>query len=434
MNVEHDPDLRRAYRCFDRDHARLRGQLLEGLRDAPSAGMPRPRFGILRLRWWTAAAAAALLFAAPWALLFRSPLVVYGIANAGERLSACRSVRVEGWRNVGGVRYPWNVYVEAGRRLYGTTISAHNDDVSTGYSVSDSSRYLTVSHRDKTAVTGNEDALAFELQTRRALQIALPAQLLGADDRGFVKTGKSVHRGVRVDVYERKQPRGGREVVWLDASSGLPAHVAFYEPAPDGGERQAADLDVTANVPPPQDLPTLDPPAGYAVTRHDREPREALGGSGAQSNGERFEILLALSLDGRATLLCWVHYDAGDPDAPEKSLGGPVGSAQPLDFRSPDGKRKYISLHLHDDPWDEGRHARWSLLVPEDGGQAGRAEITITRPNGGMRVGLSPLRFDRAELARVVIEAQKLTLRDGQQAMDLEHLERIAQAQAHSRK
>jgi len=50
-----------------------------------------------------------------------------------------------------------------------------------------------------------------------------------------------------------------------------------------------------------------------------------------------------------------------------------------------------------------------------------------------MRVGLSPLRFDRAELARVVIEAQKLTLRDGQQAMDLEHLERIAQAQAHSK-
>ena len=120
--------------------------------------------------------------------------------------------------------------------------------------------------------------------------------------------------------------------------------------------------------------------------------------------------------------MCWVQYDAGDPDAPEKSLGGPVGSAQPLDFRSPDGKRKYISLHLHDDPWDEGRHARWSLLVPEDGGQVGRAEITITHPNGGMRVGLSPLRFDRAELARVVIEAQKLSLRDGQQAIDLELL------------
>ena len=95
MNVEHDPDLRRAYRCFDRDHARLRGQLLEGLRDAPSAGMPRPRFGILRLRRWTAAAAAALLLAATWALLFRSPPVVYGIANAGERLSACRSVRAK---------------------------------------------------------------------------------------------------------------------------------------------------------------------------------------------------------------------------------------------------------------------------------------------------------------------------------------------------
>src|SRR5690349_16226639 len=110
----------------------------------------------------------------------------------------------------------------------------------------------------------------------------------------------------------------------------------------------------------------------------------------------------------------------------ELDIGGPLGSKQPLEFRSPDGKRKYVAVRLHDDPWKEGQTARWSLLVPEDGGQAGAVEITLTRAQGAMHISLSPLRLDRQELARVVLETQKLTLPSGVTTMSLEELEKLA--------
>jgi hypothetical protein len=85
-----------------------------------------------------------------------------------------------------------------------------------------------------------------------------------------------------------------------------------------------------------------------------------------------------------------------------------------------------VAVRLHDDPWKEGQTARWSLLVPEDGGQAGAVEITLTRAQGAMHISLSPLRLDRQELARVVLETQKLTLPSGVTTMSLEELEKLA--------
>jgi hypothetical protein len=436
MNTQHDPQLQEAYRRFDRNHANLRTDLLEKLQcDSPGMKPPPP----IRLsgrwrgrRWHARLAASVLLAAALWAMFFRSPNPTFGITDAVDRLAACRSVRVEGWREIEGVRYPWHVYVEAGSRFWSTTLAVENGNVSTGYSTSDSKHYLAVSDVDHTAVFGDEDPLVFELTTTRLLQITLPGQLLGGKHGGFVKTGVSTLNGLRADVYERREPVGTREVVWLNPSNGIPIRSASFARGGDRREHQLAQLDVTTNVPRPLDMPPVNPPGGYLQIHRDREPREALGGTGVGINGERFQVLLALNLDGRAILLCWSHFDEADPGASELELGGPVGSPQSLEVTSPDANRKYLAFHLHDDPWDQARHARWSLLVPEDGGQVGPAQIKLARPGGAMGMGLSPLRFDQPDLRRLVVQAQQLTLPRGAPAIDLNELEKLVQKQRHS--
>src|SRR5205823_5518058 len=139
-------------------------------------------------------------------------------------------------------------------------------------------QYLMVSDRDRTATFGKEDPLVFELTTRQFLQFALPGQVLGGNHLGFGKIGTSNLKGIRVDLYERRRPSGTREVVWLNPSNGVPVQSAFYERGDDGREHQMAQLDVTTNVGPPADMPSIDPPAGYALIHRDRDPRAALEG------------------------------------------------------------------------------------------------------------------------------------------------------------
>ena len=429
MNTHDEFGLRDTYQRFDRDHARLREELLEKLRAAPAGSLTAPRRQSevsWRLgRWVIGLAASILLAAALWAALVRSPRAAYGVADIPDRLSACQSVLVDGWREVAGMRYPWRSYVKRGSYLWSTTLAAENEKVFIGYSASDSKHYVVVSDRDHTAVFGKEDPLAFELMTCCFLQIGLPGQLLGADGGGFTKTGVSKVSGVRVDVYEKREPGGLREVVWLNGSSGVPVRSAFFEPGPDGRERQSAQIDVTTDVLPPQTMPPIDPPAGYALLHRDREPQEALSGAGVGVNGVILQALLVLNLDDRAVLLCWRHFDDSNRAAPDPDVGGPVGLQQPLEIRSPDGKRKYLALHLHDDPRSDGHYVRWSLLVPEDGGLVGRGEMTISRPKGTARLNLMPLRFERPELARLVVESQKLTLPASSTPMGVDQLEAL---------
>jgi hypothetical protein len=66
---------------------------------------------------------------------------------------------------------------------------------------------------------------------------------------------------------------------------------------------------------------------------------------------------------------------------------------------------------LRDNLWDNGLHARWSLLVSDDPqARIGDACAILETPRGKIEIEFSPLRFENGRLAQVIEDVQRLTL------------------------
>jgi hypothetical protein len=415
---QHDDDcIDGAYRQFHRDHHALRDELLAGLPLAPvSSALNLNRWSagysaVVRGRWAAGIAAAALVAVTTWWIFFRSFTPAYALDDVAGRLARCRSIDVEGWTLMNEVRHPYHIYVEEPGFYWHSTFSTMDGKTSTGVAGSDGKTYIAVNHQDKTVLTGKEIPLVAELTTRMFFQMMLPDQLIGRGIVGYKKVGKEIARGILSDVYELVGRDGGRRVIWIDQATGLPLQSAMYERAKGEDEKQVMALTIVTNAARPAQGLSLEPPAGYAVVHRDRTPQESLGVGSATSGSESAGVLLALNIDDRAILLCWTHYVRDQGAIVENDLGGAVGRPIPLRVESIDGKRSYQAHHLRADPWVEGRHARWSLLVPQDR-RAGIGDTCMIVENQQMhfRCEFSPLRFDRNRLGQIIMESQKLML------------------------
>lgn len=425
MNMQQENGLRRAYECFSRRHAALRNELLTKIRDGSFDAR-----GPIRLtrRWpWAAALAASLLISLVCSAVFwfRTP-VAYAVADIPKRLAGCDSVLVDGWEDIRGVRYPIHLYVQRGRYLWETSVAGVNDRVFSGYYVSDSEHYLDVSDQDHTATYGQQNPLAFELAVQGVLQLGLPEKLVGPNGSNFIKTGESSLDGCRINIYEQRSG-GHQRVIWLNPATGVPARVQLFEPGEDSREKQTAQWTIATNVSPPPDLPSFTLPTGYAVIRHDRERNEAFNIESVGGNGDTFQVLCDLNLEGQAILLCWQRFDTNRRAVPTTQGDASIESSSMLDFRLANGRRKYFAISLRDDPWTDGHIAHWTLLVPENGSRVDRAMISFKQARGSMSMNLLPLRFDRTRLAQLVLEVQQVTMPAGHTALNLQELENMAQ-------
>ncbi len=417
MSEYEDDRLRLAYRQFHREHDLLRDDLLTRLPSGRSRSVLGRNKRILwqgavaRMRWAAGLAAACLLATTIGLLLFRSTTPAYAFDDVISRLASCHSIDVEGWILINGVRYPHRMYVEEPGFYWHTTFVTENDHTTTGVSASDGKRYIVVSDRDRTAETGKVIPLAAELTTRMFLQMLLPDQLIGRNFIDNKKTGTAIVRGFPTDVYQLPGSDGSRRVVWVDPSSGLPLQSAVYEQTKGEGEKQVMAWNIVPNAARPTQGLSFEPPAGYAVTHRDRTPQTSIGVGSATSGPESAGVLLALNIADRAILLCWTHYVRADAEIVETDLDGAVGRLLPLRVESSDGRHPYQAYHLRADPWDEGHHARWSLLVPQDHKAGiGNSCFIVENPRMHFRCEFSPLRFEQSRLAQVVVESQRLML------------------------
>ena len=417
MSNDEDDRLTLAYRQFHREHDSLRADLLTRLPSAPA----RPavhrstwiagQWAMAPARWAAGMAATVLVGVAIWSILVRSPMPAYALDDVLGRLAKCHSIDVEGWRLINGVRYPHHMYVEEPGFFWYTTLSTNDDKTTMGVYASDGKRYISISDRDKTVQTGKEIPLAAELTTRMLFQMMLPDQLIGRGVIDYKKARNELVRGILTDVYELAVRDGDRRVIWIDPATGLPIQSAMYERKKDGDETQVMELSIVPNADRPAQGLSLEPPAGYAVVHRDRTPQNSVGVGSATSGPESASVLLALNIDDRAILLCWTHFIREGEEIVETDLDGAVGRLLPLRVESIDGRHRYQAHHLRADAWDEGHHARWSLLIPRDR-QAGIGDacFIVENPRMHFRCEFSPLRFEQGRLARVVVEAQKLML------------------------
>jgi hypothetical protein len=134
----------------------------------------------------------------------------------------------------------------------------------------------------------------------------------------------------------------------------------------------------------------------------------------------RFRIRYAFEVGGgTAVLACWALYDASRPGE---------------DLKLPDGKTTVAAYGdagactvrtFRTDETKAGYHWRWSLVVPGGGTTVRPATVMIVNtPNSGFHLSLPMLTFPREELARLVREAQEVTLPAGRAPMTLEEIER----------
>jgi hypothetical protein len=418
MSDDVDERLQHAYRQFRCDHDSLRDDLLATLPPVPERDVVRAGKWIAwnaaataSARWAAGLAAACLLVVLISLILLRSPTPAYALDDVVGRLASCHSIETEGWILIDGVRYPHRMYVEEPGFYWYTTLATQGDKTTMGVSASDGARYIRVDDRDKTFETGKEIPLAAELMTRMLIQMALPEQVIGREVFDHKKTGTEIVRGILTDLYELPSPAGGRRVICVDPASGLPLRSAVYEHVKGEDEKQVMAFNIIPNATRPAQGLSFEPPAGYAVTRRDRKPQTSIGVGSGTSGPESAGVLMALNIEDRAILLCWTHYVRTDDAIVETDLDGAVGRLLPLRVESIDGRLRYQAYHLRADPWDEGHHARWSLLVPQNRRAGiGNAAMIVENQRMHFRCEFSPLRFEKGRLASVVVETQKLLL------------------------
>ena len=427
-----------------RSRQSLAGRVMNRIELAgPALPRGRRRLGGKLMRSTMGLAACIVIAVALWGMFSpTSTPRAYGIEDVPARMLAVDSLYVRGSlyfsaeeaRGVEAVEVPLEYYVQRPRRYWMTTV-ARDDTVHTGYCASDGRRYINVDHKSRTCTLGNDAPLAAELQTANSFEVLLPQQFLGGKPSEYTRTGTRELEAGRVDVYERRLsfPEDSttlRHEVWLDPTTGLPVRAAIYRSdKPDGTERLRVELrEIAANIDPPAELFTFEPPAGYAVKYHDRQPDEIRGGGGSARAGDAHcAIRFMFNLNDRGILVCWAFWNTSESSYLEPNLDGPTGRQLSFPELSSTDGRRYTHHFLRADEGAEF-HWRWSLIVPTDAMPISNDVLKLTfRSEYGMNsFALTPLRCHPDRLGDLVMETQKLTLPEDAPAdapMSLEELE-----------
>ena len=381
------------------------------------------RFRRIIMRSSIGLAASLVIGAIAWLAL--SPLAstpAYGIDDMPARLQAVKGLHVKGWFNAAPpgaaeTRKPVEFYAQRPGRYWGTHYGA-NPTGEPDRNFSDSQRYMVIDPEQKTCTTGKELPLAAELKVEESLQILFADQFLGGLSVGYKKTGSSTVNGIAVDVYEHVISLGdkarARIVLLLNPATGLPIQATSYQKIQGQPDRIWFSLtDIEPNVSIPANLLSFDPPAGYKVVQHDREPSEIGRDGGVTVDNVKATIRFAFDIDGRAILLCWALYDASESPAVEDDLQGPPGRQLKLTPTSQIAGRTYGHYFLRTDAADKF-HWRWSLVVPTTAGATldgdePRLEFKA-KPGGTGILVAQPFRFPRERLADIILRTQRLTL------------------------
>ncbi len=410
-----------------RSRQSLAGRVMSRIEQAGPA-LPRGRrlLGREFVRPAMGLAACVVIAVALWALFSpTSTPRAYGIEDVVSRMLAVDSLYVRGSlyfsaeEAPGGeaVEVPLEYYVQRPRRYWLTTVG-RDDTVHTGYCASDGRRYINVDHKSRTCRLGSDAPLAAELQTASSFEVLLPQQLLGGQPSEYTRAGTRELDGGWVDVYERRlsfpEDSTFRHEVWLNPTTGLPVRTAIYESDKPGGvERIHVELrEIAANVGPPPGLFSFDPPAGYEVVYHDRQPDEISGGGGTGQAGEAHcAIRFMFNLNDRGILVCWAFWDTSESPYLEPDLDGPTGRQLSFPELSSADRRCYTHHLLRVDEGPEF-HWRWSLIVPTDAMPVGNdvLKLTFRSEYGRNSFALTPLRCGPDRLGDIVVEAQELTL------------------------
>ena len=122
-------------------------------------------------------------------------------------------------------------------------------------------------------------------------------------------------------------------------------------------------------------------------------------------------IVCAFNIDQKAILLCWAHYDESELAIVEPGLEDPSDRVVRVEPNPPVPSWRYEHHLLRSDR--TGRYRlRWSLIRPtgDDVNIVERAFAFYFKSK--LKITLTPLTFDRVELAEFLAELQEITRPD----------------------
>lgn len=423
-------------------------QRVEAMPAAPVR--PAPRLGRIIVKATMAMAASILVGIAVWLGVVGGPTAkVYGIQESQQRLQTVKSYHLKGWRyyeledrdgNRRLEKVPTEVYVGWPCQRYATSFGNFNGVLGTSYVAENGERYIEVDHLDRTCSTGRNYPFATQLYVAAFLE-QTPRTLMLGDPSSYQKLRREKIDGVLADVYESTSSTSredrSRSVVWLNPSTGVPVRMASYQQKEAQPERLVVEhYLVEVDTPPPPELFTFEPPAGYKVIHKDRGPDSVHNGTGGRVNSVEHKFRFEFNINDRAILVCWAWYDTSKTPYFEPDPSNPPGQMDDeMTLASSTNDRKYRLVPLRDDPADKF-HWHWSLIVPEDGKPIGKDQprLTLSNKRGtSAHVSSAWRRLSHDTLADFVLKAQRLTLPEGSPAdaaLTLEQIEaKIAELQ-----
>ena len=446
-----DDDLRQAYKMVDRDHERLRQELLAALPETPPpSGLTE---SIASVRWRTLgkrgvalavgmAACVAFAVIAGLVLVGNQSAHGYTIADVPKQLLTLRSIHVKGWlynprqgdAAESTERYPIEWFAERPHRYCITRHAFSPGKVIDFFEASDGDQSIHVDHERKFASLGIANAFAVELRVETILQGGLVALLLQSPTTSYKQIAVESINGVKTLVYELvMRPEGApglRNVVWLNPRTGLPVKSALYSLDGSGAEKVKMLLDaIEVNTSPPAHLFTFRAPDDYKVVKILASPgvNELFNLGSAAVPTHQLRGLFAFNIEDRAVLLCWSYTNSVSPPLSGQELAKLLPS---VILGSGVQSRRCNHQLLRGDP-GKGEIFGWSLAAPEDGKAIGEegADLVMTIPKmGQMTVSTYPLRFSRERLATVIAHAQQVTApRDlpGDDVISLDRLQKL---------
>jgi outer membrane lipoprotein-sorting protein len=446
-------ELERCYGTFDQRHAQLRDELQARLAEKRSRHIHvdvRGKVAVTGLLRPSLLLAGCLLVSAIWLLVvpMGAPRHAYGLEDLPQLLLGVRSIHIRGTnyfprstdKGIKAPATPFESYIERPRRYRRTYADNPAAGVRQMHIASDGQRHIVINDLDKTVVEGKEAPLAAEYAVEDMIQNSLVQKLLGGPTAaGFSRIRSEQLSGVTTDVYERKfqypeRPDRSRILVWLNPTTGFPLQAQHFSRWQDEPERMVSLCDkIEINVEPPAGAFDFTSPVGYTI-EHRNETSDKIGSTMSGSLGEpgrqAFHALrFCFNIDGRAALICWARFnDLGKPR--ERDLEGPVGRSLEIAPTSSLGDRTYANYFLRIDPGKDF-HWRWSLIVPEGEQHTlgeGQLVFTFVEADGILTRGTlfgTPLRFEREQLAKWILDAQRLTLQPDAPADTIFTIERI---------
>jgi outer membrane lipoprotein-sorting protein len=359
-------------------------------------------------------AASVLIGAFAWTLLVNEPQPAYGMRDVRTRLAGARSIRVAG-HSEDGSRF--EIFVERPDRSYRVQRGVRT--------VMTSARQMVVDDKAKTATIGPSNPFDARVLVEYALQNLVLDTILGPARDRLTKTRSERVGDVDADVYHATLDNGPPAVqteVYLNPRTGLPIKSVLLV-THQGKASPIVTIDqIEPNATAPADAFDFIPPANYAVKQVASDTHDAdaeMMGSGSAGT-IRFGVRHAFEVaDGRAAVVCWSLYDTKHP-ADDLKL------PSPNTFTVTGPKSDFTERLLHADPTPNGHHWRWSLLIPSD--PATRVAdnfptLRLTVKSNVLSNTAPPVRFDRDELAQLILEGQRRTLPPGQQPITLDAIE-----------